>query len=269
MRRANLVVGGTLIAVILLVALVGLFWTPFSPTAISGPRLAPPGWPHVLGTDGQGSDMASRIISGAKLALLVGVISVSAAALIGVPVGIIAGMSHRFVAAVLSRGADILYGFPALLLAILFAAAVGGSTWTAVAAIGIATIPVFVRIVRAATLQVMSQTFVEAARLSATPPLQVAWRHVLPNIAPVLGVQASVSFGLAILAEAGLSYLGLGSGSDVPTWGRMLREAQNEMFNAPLVALWPGLAIAMATMGFNLLGDGLRDLLDPKLREIA
>ncbi|RMB58871.1 ABC transporter permease [Tessaracoccus antarcticus] len=269
MRRANLVVGGVLIAVIVSMAAVGLFWTPFSPTAISGPRLAPPGWPHVLGTDGQGSDTASRIISGAKLALLVGVMSVSAAALIGVPVGIIAGMSHRWVAAILSRGADILYGFPALLLAILFAAAVGGSTWTAVAAIGIATIPVFVRIARAATMQVMSQTFVEAARLSATPPLQVAWRHVLPNIAPVLGVQVSVSFGLAILAEAGLSYLGLGSGSDVPTWGRMLREAQNELFNAPLVALWPGLAIAMATMGFNLLGDGLRDLLDPKLREIA
>ena len=269
MRHSNLVVGGSLIFFIVLLAVVGLFWTPFNPTAISGPRLAPPGWPHLLGTDGQGSDIASRIISGAKLALLVGVLSVSAAALVGVPAGIIAGMSRTWVATLLSRGADILYGFPALLLAILFAAAIGGSTWTAVMAIGIATIPVFVRIARAATLQVMSQSYVEAARLSATPSLQVAWRHVLPNIAPLLGVQASVSFGLAILAEAGLSYLGLGSGSDVPTWGRMLREAQNELFNAPLVALWPGLAIAMATMGFNLLGDGLRDLLDPKLRDIA
>lgn len=269
MRRANLVVGGALIAIIVALAVVGLFWTPFDPTAISGPRLAAPGWSHLLGTDGQGSDTASRIISGAKLALLVGVVSVAAAALIGVPVGILAGMSQRWLGAVLARGADVLYGFPALLLAILFAAAVGGSTWTAVTAIGIATIPVFVRIARAATLQVMSQTFVEAAQLSATPPLQVAWRHVLPNIAPVLGVQASVSFGLAILAEAGLSYLGLGSGSDLPTWGRMLQEAQKELFNAPLLAFWPGLAIAMATMGFNLLGDGLRDLLDPKLRELA
>lgn len=269
MRRANVVVGGALILVIAILALGGIVWTPFDPTAISGPRLAPPGWPHLLGTDGQGSDTASRIISGAKLALLVGVASVSVAALIGVPVGILAGMSRRWLGAVLSRGADILYGFPALLLAILFAAAVGGSTWTAVAAIGIATIPVFVRIARAATLQVMSQTYVEAAQLSATPSFQVAWRHVLPNIAPVLGVQASVSFGLAILAEAGLSYLGLGSGSDLPTWGRMLQEAQKELFNAPLLALWPGLAIAMATMGFNLLGDGLRDVLDPRLREIA
>lgn len=269
MRRSNLLVGGGLVTFIVTLALIGLVWTPFNPTAISGPRLAPPGWPHLLGTDGQGSDTASRIISGAKLALLVGVLSVSAAALVGVPIGILAGMSHRWMSAVLSRGADILYGFPALLLAILFAAAVGGSTWTAVMAIGIATIPVFVRIARAATLQVMSQTYVEAARLSAIPAVHVAWRHVLPNIAPLLGVQASVSFGLAILAEAGLSYLGLGSGSDVPTWGRMLREAQNEIFNAPLVALWPGVAIGMATMGFNLLGDGLRDLLDPKLREIA
>lgn len=269
MRRANLVVGAALIAVIAALAVAGVFWTPFDPTAISGPRLAPPGWPHVMGTDGQGSDTASRIMSGAKMALLVGIAAVAAAAVIGVPVGIVAGMSTRWLGALLSRGADILYGFPALLLAILFAAAVGGSTATAVAAIAIAGIPVFVRIARAATLQVMSQTFVEAARLSATPSLQVAWRHVLPNIAPVLGVQASVSFGLAILAEAGLSYLGLGSGSDLPTWGRMLQEAQKELFNAPLLAFWPGLAIAMATMGFNLLGDGLRDLLDPKLREIA
>lgn len=269
MRRASLVVGAALILVIVTLAVVGLFWTPFDPTAISGPRLGPPGWPHVLGTDAQGSDTASRVTSGAKLALLVGVLAVAAAAVIGVPVGILAGMSEGFLGAVLSRGADILYGFPALLLAILFAAAVGGSIWTAVAAIGIATVPAFVRIARAATLQVMNQTFVEAAKLSATPPLQVALRHVLPNIAPVLGVQASVSFGLAILAEAGLSYLGLGSGSDLPTWGRMLQEAQKELFNAPLLALWPGLAIAMATMGFNLLGDGLRDLLDPKLREIA
>ena len=125
------------------------------------------------------------------------------------------------------------------------------------------------RLSRAATYQVMSLGYIEAARVSGTPTLAIATRHVLPNIAPVLGVQASVSFGIAILAEAGLSYLGLGSGPDTPTWGRMLREAQSNLFNAPILALWPGLAIAVATMGFNLLGDGLRDLLDPRLREVS
>ncbi len=270
MRRANLVLGGGLIALILVLALVGLFWTPFPPTAIGvGERLAGPGWPHLLGTDGFGSDVASRIMAGAQLVLLVGVVAVLIAAAVGIPVGIVSGMSDGWFSAVLARSADILYGFPALLLAILFAAAVGGSTWTATFAIAISTIPAFVRIARAATLQVMSLGFVEAARLSGTPRLQIALRHVLPNIAPVLGVQASVSIGIAILAEAGLSYLGLGSGPETPTWGRMLREAQDHLFNAPIVALWPGLAVALATLGFNLLGDGLRDLLDPKLRELA
>lgn len=269
MRHSSLVFGGFLIALVVLLAVVGIFWTPFHPNEFAGAPLQPPGLPFLMGTDGFGGDILSRIINGAKLALLVGVVSVAGAALIGIPVGVVAGMSRSLVGELLARGADILYGFPALLLAILFAAALGGSTWTAMLAIGIATVPAFVRIARAATLQVMSLGYVEAARLSATPRFQVALRHVLPNIAPVLGVQASVSFALAILAEAGLSYLGLGSGPDTATWGRMLREAQDLMFNAPVVALWPGLFIALATMGFNLLGDGLRDLLDPKLREIA
>ena len=222
----------------------------------------------MLGTDGFGADIASRIISGAKICLLVGIVSVAAAAAVGVPVGIFAGMVRGWAGELPARLSDILYGFPALLLAILLAAALGGSTWTAMLAIAISTIPAFVRIARAATLQAMALGYVEAARLSGTPRFEIARRHVLPNIAPVLGVQASVSFGIAILAEAGLSYLGLGSGPQNPTWGRMLREAQDYLFNAPMLALWPGLAIAIATMGFNLLGDGLRDLLDPRLREI-
>ncbi len=269
MRRASLYIGITCISLVILLAVAGLIWTPYEPTAVSTERLLPPGWPHVLGTDGFGSDVLSRIMSGARICLLVGMLSVTGAAVIGVPLGVFAGMTRGWVSEIPSRLADILYGFPALLLAILFAAAVGGSTWTAMLAISVATIPAFVRIARAASLQVMSQAYIEAARLSGTPTLSIAWRHVLPNIAPVLGVQASVSFGIAILAEAGLSYLGLGSGADQPTWGRMLREAQDYLFNAPELALWPGLAIAVATLGFNLLGDGLRDLLDPKLREVA
>lgn len=269
MRRASLVLGLILVGGVVVMALVGLVWTPFNPTAISGPRLEGPGWPHILGTDGVGADTLSRLLAGASQVLLVGVLAVLGAAVIGVPVGVLAGMSKGWLGPVLARAADILYGFPALLLAILFAAALGGSVWTAMLAIGIATIPAFVRIARAGTLQVMSLSFVEAAQLANTTRLGIARRHVLPNIAPLLGVQASVSFGIAILAEAGLSYLGLGSGPQNPTWGRMLREAQDHLFNEPMVALWPGLAVTLATFGFNQLGDGLRDLLDPRLREVS
>ncbi|MFT3886977.1 MAG: ABC transporter permease [Arachnia sp.] len=269
MKRVTLYIGLACIGLVVVLALVGLVWTPFDPTALGDEQLLPPGWPHLLGTDGFGADVLSRVMSGARICLLVGVLSVAGAAAVGVPLGVAAGMTRGWVSELPLRFSDILYGFPALLLAILFAAAVGGSTWTALVAISLSTIPAFVRIARAATLQVMSQGYVEAARLSGTPTVSIARRHVLPNIAPVLGVQASVSFGIAILAEAGLSYLGLGSGPDQPTWGRMLREAQDYLFSEPLLALWPGLAIAVATLGFNLLGDGLRDLLDPRLREVT
>ncbi|MDF1490153.1 ABC transporter permease [Tessaracoccus caeni] len=269
MKNGSLALGATLIGTVVLLAVVSLFWTPFDPTAISGDLAASPGWPHVLGTDGFGSDVASRLMIGARMCLLVGIVSVTGAAIVGVPVGIFAGMTSGWVSEIPARLSDILYGFPALLLAILFAAAFGGSTWTAMLAIGVSTVPAFVRMARAGTLQVMSQTYVEAARVSGISYVQIAWRHVLPNIAPLMGVQASVSFGIAILAEAGLSYLGLGSGQDTPTWGRMLRDAQDYIFSDPLLALWPGLAIAVATLGFNVLGDGLRDHLDPKQRELT
>lgn len=268
-RRSNLLFGSLLIGIVLLAALVGVLWTPQDPRAITGDWAEPPSASHWLGTDGGGFDIASRIMTGARLVLLIGVVSVLGAAMIGLPAGIVAGMSRGWIGRLISRGADILYGFPALLLAILFAAALGGSTWTALLAIAVSTIPAFVRIARAATLQVMGLAYVESARLSGIPRLHIAWRHVLPNIAPVIGVQASVSIGIAILAEAGLSYLGLASSSDDPTWGRMLREAQDQLFSAPMVAFWPGLAVAVATMGCNLLGDGLRDLLDPRLRELT
>lgn len=269
MRRASLVLGIVLVGGVVVMAIVGSLWTPFDPNAITGPRLLAPQWPHLLGTDGLGTDIFSRLLAGASQVLLVGFVAVLGAALIGIPVGVIAGMSRSWLGPVLARAADVLYGFPALLLAILFAAALGGSAWTAMLAIGVATIPAFVRIARAGTLQVMSLTFVEAAQLSNAGRPAIAWRHVLPNIAPLLGVQASVSIGIAILAEAGLSYLGLGSGPQSATWGRMLREAQDHIFVEPMVALWPGLAITLATFGFNQLGDGLRDLLDPRLREVS
>ncbi len=267
MKRSSLWAGAALVGFVVLVAIVGFFWTPFSPTSNGPTPLAAPGWPHLLGTDAFGTDVLSRLMAGAKVVLLVGVLSVLGAAVVGVPLGMAAAMLPRWAGEIPARLADILYGFPALLLAILFAAALGGSTWTAVMAIGIATVPAFVRVARAATLQVVSQPFVEAAELAGVSRFVIAGRHVWPNIAPLVWVQASVSFGIAILSEAGLSYLGLGSGPDAPTWGRMLREAQDHLFSTPILALWPGLAVAIATLGFNLLGDGLRDVLDPRLRE--
>lgn len=164
---------------------------------------------------------------------------------------------------------DLLFAFPAVLLAILLAAVAGhGSTWTAMSAIGLAGIPAFARTTRAGTRRYMAADFVAAARVSGVSDTEIAWRHVLPSTAPVIGVQASVSFAMAILAEAALSYLGLGSPPTSPSWGRMLRDAQAEIFTQPLQGLWPGLAIAVTVLGFNMLGDGLRDRLDPRLREV-
>lgn len=276
MKRFPLYLGLLLVGVVVVAGALSTVWTPHDPTFVNpGNRFADPGWSHLLGTDNYGIDIASRLMAGARICLLVGILAVSIAAVIGVPIGILAGMTGRggrlarWGSEAIMRASDILYAFPALLLAILLAAAFGSSTWTAMTAIGIATIPAFVRMSRAGTLQVMSQDYVLAARTSGTSRMSIATRHILPNIAPVVGVQASVSFALAILAEAGLSYLGLGSPPDVPTWGRMLKEAQAHMFTEPTLALWPGLAIAWAVLGFNLLGDGLRDVLDPRLRETA
>ena len=266
MRRLALWLGAALVALLLAMALLSLVWTPYDPTlVVAGQRLQGPSAEHWLGTDAMGIDVFSRILVGAQTTIVVGVVSVSIAALLGVPLGMLAGQAGGWVDEVVMRVTDIAYAFPALLLAILLAARFGASPVTAMTAIGLATIPSFARVTRAGTKQVMSSDFVLAARASGTRWPGVSLRHVLPNIAPLIGVQASVTFALAILAEAALSYLGLSTAAIVPTWGKMLRDAQSVMFNAPLQALWPGLAIALAVLGFNLLGDGLRDLLDPRL----
>lgn len=270
MRRLPLWSGAVLVGGLVLTALVSLLWTPFDPTAVDPTqRLQTPGWPHLLGTDAMGIDVFSRLMAGARICLLVGVVAVSIAAVIGVPLGMLAGMKRGRLGQFVMRCTDVLYAFPALLLAILLAAAVGGSTVTGMIAIGIATVPVFVRITRAACLQVMSQDYVMAARSCGTTWPTIARRHVWPNIAPLVGVQASVSFAMAILAEAALSYLGLATAITTPSWGRMLYEAQSkQLFSHPEQVIWPGIAIALAVLGFNLLGDGLRELLDPRLREV-
>lgn len=271
MRRSpSLIIGTALIGLIVVLAAISMFWQPFDPTHVDATnRLLPPNWPHLMGTDGLGQDIFSRVLVGARVCLQVGVIAVVIGALIGVPVGMAAAASAGWGGRLLMRGADIVYAFPALLLAILLAAARGGgSILTSMTAIGVASIPAFARVSRGASLQVLSQDYILSARASGTRSMRVATTHVLPNIAPVVLVQSSVSFGLAILAEAALSYLGLSAPPTTPTWGRMLYEAQQYLFTNPNLALWPGLFIAVAVLGFNLLGDGLRDVLDPTLREV-
>jgi peptide/nickel transport system permease protein len=179
----------------------------------------------------------------------------------------LAGMVGGWVGELVMRANDLLFAFPALLLAIMLGAVFGAGTLTAMTAIGVATIPAFARVARGQTLSVMHTDYVLAARSAGRSRLAIALRHVLPNIASILIVQASVSFAIAILAEAALSFLGFGTRPPIPSWGRMLQESQELIFSTPRLAFWPGLAIAVAVLGFNLLGDGLRDWLDPKLRE--
>lgn len=255
-----LIVGGTV-----LLALVSLVWTPHDPLhAMPYERMLGSTSEYLLGTDRYGRDVFSRIMAGAQITLFVGLVAVGISALFGVPFGILAGMRRGWAETLIMRGADLLLAFPALLLAIISGAVFGPSTLTAMVAIGIAGVPGFARVARAGTLQVMTEDYIASARVSRVPGLVIAGRHVLPNIAGVIIVQASVAFALAILAEAALSFLGLGTSPPEPSWGRMLQSAQASLGSAPQLALWPGLAIAVTVLGFNLLGDGLRDVLDPR-----
>ncbi len=264
----SLRVGAALVGVVVAMALVSFVWTPWDPYLVDGAnRLAGPSASHWMGTDQFGRDVLSRLMVGARTTLYVGVVAVSLAAIGGTPLGIVMGMAPRWLQTTLVRGNDLLLAFPALLLAIMFGAVFGASTTTAMVAIGIATIPVFARIARSGTLQVMSSEYVLAARAGGRSAPAVAVRHVLPNITSLLLVQASVSFAIAALAEAALSFLGFGTAPPIPSWGRMLNEAYAVLAVSPLQALWPGLAIATAVLGFNLLGDGLRDRLDPRLAD--
>lgn len=266
-RRLNapLLIGGALVLLVVAMALISYVWTPYEFKYLPVPKEQTPNAEHWLGTDRSARDVLTQILLGARTTLLVGLVAVAVAAVIGVPIGILAAMSPGWFGQVVMRGNDILLAFPALLLAIMFSAIYGGGTVVAMIAIGIATIPAFARVVRSGALQVVNTEYVAAARIAGRGPLPIAWQHVLPNVVGLVIVQASVSFAIAILAEAALSYLGLGTPTGEPSWGRMLLESQNVLHRSPHLAVIPGAAIALAVLGFNLFGDGLRDYLDPKL----
>jgi peptide/nickel transport system permease protein len=265
----TLLVGAALVTLVVLTALVSIVWTPSDPTHVEvSARLKGPGTAgYLLGTDQLGRDELSRIMAGARNTLLVGIVTVLIALGVGVPLGGLAALRRGAVEDVTMRISDVLLAFPAVLLAIMFAAVFNPSTLTAMSAIGIALVPVFARVVRGAGLQILQQDYVTITRTYGAGSLWIFIRHLLPNVSSVLIVQATVAFAIAILAEAALSYLGLGTPPPTPSWGRMLSESQTLLDQAPLLAFWPGASIALAVLGFNLLGDGLRELLDPKLIE--
>ncbi len=266
LRHPSFAVGALLCALLVATAALSLVWTPYPTAGIDiANKLAPPDAAHWLGTDSLGRDIVSLLIEGARNSLVVGVVAVGIGLVAGVALGCLAAAQRGFVDEVVMRAADFTFAFPALLSAILLAAIYGPGLATSIAAIAIFNVPVFARVARGSARAVWTRDFVTAARAAGKGPLAITVDHVLPNIAGALIVQATISFATAILAEAALSYLGLGTQPPRPSWGRMLSEAQTLMFQAPLLAVWPGMAIVASVLGLNLLGDGLRDLLDPKL----
>ena len=265
-RHLGLALGGTLTALLALAALVSLVWTPWPVAEVDmAAKLLPPSPAHWLGADAFGRDIVSLLLVGARASIVAGVVAVGIGLVAGTALGLLASARRGWVEEVVMRLADFTFAFPAILSAIMLAAAFGPGLACAAIAIGIYNIPSFARITRAAANAVWSREYVLAARACGKSAWAITWQHVLPNVAAQLTVQATNRFAIAILAEAALSYLGLGTQPPQPSWGRMLSQAQTLLPQAPWLAVWPGLAIALSVLGLNLLGDGLRDLLDPKL----
>jgi len=262
----NFTVGFILSSVVVVVALISLVWTPYDGNKMNARiRLQGPSLQHPLGTDQYGRDTLSRIMVGAVNSIIVGLVTVAIGLSIGVLLGLASAYYGKLVDESIMRFSDFLFGFPAVLSAILITSILGPSIINAMLAIGIFYIPVFARLTRAVSMSIWEREFIAAARASGVSEWAIAWRHVLPNILSALLIQGTIQFAVAVLAEAGLSYLGMGTQPPFASWGRMLNEAQTFMSLNPWMAIFPGLAIAWAVLGFNLLGDGLRDTLDPKM----
>lgn len=264
----NIVIGGVLAMLVLGLAALSLVWTPhdFAALNIRG-KLGPPDATHWLGTDQLGRDVVSQLMAAARNSMSVALAAVLLGGSIGILLGLLASAMGGWMEDAVMRLADLGFAFPALLFAIMLAAVYGPSLNNAILAIAFINVPIFARLTRATANQIWVREYVMAARAMGLSTTRIAWRHVLPNIAGLLLIQATIEFAVAILAEAALSYLGLGVQPPIPSWGRMLAEAQTLLFLAPQLAIWPGLCIVAAVLGFNLLGDGLRDVLDPRARE--
>ena len=268
LRHRGLWLGGGIVLLLVALALLSLVWSPHPPLEMHmARRLAAPSARHWLGTDALGRDVASQLLAGVRSPLLVGFFAVALGLLGGTTLGLLAAQQRGWVEAAVLRLTDVAFAFPALLIAIMLAAVWHPGLWSAALAIGLFNIPVFTRISRASARAIWPREFVQAARVCGKSRWQITREHILPHVLPVLIVQASTQFAVAILAEAALSYLGLGTQPPQPSWGRMLADAQTLLYQRPMLVVYPGASIAIAVLGLNLLGDALRDILDPKARE--
>ena len=269
--RAALAIGGALAGAVGAAALIGLAWLPHDIAALDvAARLQGPSPAHPLGTDHLGRDLLSMLMAGARTSLAVALVAVGIGAGIGVPLGLAAAARRgTWADEVIMRGNDLVFAFPSLVIAILITAVFGPSALNAILAIGLFNVPVFARVARGGALPLWTLDYVRAARVAGKGPVLISAQHILPNIANLLIVQATIQFSLGILAEAALSYVGLGAQPPTASWGRMLADAQTLIYTEPQLALLPGLAIVATVLGLNLLGDGLRDALDPRLRRVG
>ncbi len=264
----SFVTGFVITAMIVVMALISFFWTPYDVTKlIVSDRMLPPSSTHLFGTDHFGRDVLSMIMVGSRNSIAVALVAVGIGMGIGVPLGCLAAARGGVLDELVMRFNDLVFAFPALLSAVMITAVFGPGAVNAIIAIGIFNIPVFARVARAGALAIWPREFILAARAAGKGKTRITLEHILPNIATLLLVQGTIQFALGILAEAGLSYVGLGAQPPMPSWGRMLFDAQTRMIVQPSLALFPGLAIVITVIGLNLLGDGVGDALDPKLRQ--
>ncbi|MCG3208867.1 MAG: Glutathione transport system permease protein GsiD [Anaerolineae bacterium] len=268
-RQPLSLVAGFIVVVLTLTAIFGPMLAPYNPNAINmANRFAAPSLNHLMGTDDFGRDILSRIMVGARVSLQVGLIAVGLAATVGTSLGLLAGYVGRLTDELIMRAMDIIFAFPAILLAIAIMAALGKGITNAMIAIGIVYVPIFARIARSSVLSVREEEFIDAARAIGSSDGRIMLRHIFPNILSPLIVETTLSLSFAILAEAALSFFGLGTQPPDPSWGRMLSEGRAYFQQSAWLAIWPGLAIMLTVLGFNLLGDGLRDALDPRLKNV-